>query len=59
MKTSRRLLICLLALAAGPSCDRQDTDEYLTDGSSYETVSHDRIILGEKLDDPYSVTNIT
>ena len=58
-KNPAKLLSGLVLLAAGLSCAREETDSYLIDGSSFESLNHEQIILGDKLDDPYSVENMT
>lgn len=57
MKTSILPLLLVPALLAG--CDRADVDSP-DDGPSaaYGTVYHDEIVLGDRLEDPYSVENV-
>ena len=59
MKTCNKVLAGLLALAATVSCERQEADPYSTDDDPFGILSHEQIVLGEKLDDPYSVDNVT
>ncbi len=40
-------------------CSREGIDSLPEDESTGDMLSHDEIILGKKLDDPYSVTNVT
>ena len=58
-RTMKTKLLTLLSLAALLSCSRGgvDSPEYPHDTS--ETVHHDMIVLGEQLEDPYSVENVT
>ncbi|MBO7641507.1 MAG: hypothetical protein J6S66_07150, partial [Bacteroidales bacterium] len=58
-KTIRKLTTGLLVALASLSCDREQADSYNIDGTPFETLSHDQIILGGKLQDPYSVENVT
>ena len=41
------------------SCERVDLPSQMEDLSGWESVSHGMIQLGEKLDDPYTVENMT
>lgn len=59
MKTCNKVSAGLLAIAALISCERQETDSYQTDDTPFGSLSHEQIVLGEKLDDPYSVENVT
>ena len=52
-------LLLLLGAVLSAACDRQDADPYLTDRSTFESLSHEMIVLGNKLEDPYSVENVT
>lgn len=56
MKQLFRLLVFTFAVAAGCSKEPGILQE---DESTGEALSHDMIVLGEKLDDPYSVKNVT
>ena len=58
-KTIRKLTAGLLVVLTSFSCDRDQADSYDIDGTPFETLSHDQIILGDKLQDPYSVENVT
>lgn len=52
----KRLFVCLAVIAV--SC----TDYYESRGEDVDvkgTLSHDMIVLGDRLEDPYSVTNMT
>ena len=59
MRNCRLTLILAAALTAVPACDRRMDDPYLADDSPLESLSHEMIILGDKLEDPYSVENVT
>ena len=54
-----QLFICFAALFAAISCSHSglDVDPFVLDDGY--GVSHDQIVLGEKLDDPYTVENMT
>ena len=55
----RLLLICFAAVLAAVSCSKSglySTPLSYDDGSS---VDHDQIVLGDKLEDPYTVENMT
>lgn len=56
---SRCLLFLLLgpALLAGSACGRSLTDPSRTEAPDLQ--SHEMIVLGDKLEDPYSVDNVT
>ena len=53
----KKYLLLLLASALTASCVDREPDE-LGKVDAY-TVSHDMIVLGERLEDPYSVSNMT
>lgn len=55
MKSELLLLLCCIA-AASVSCNGIVSDD--GEGVPYDEISHDMIVLGDKLDDPYSVSNI-
>ena len=59
MKTCKRIMAVLLAIVAAGSCQKEASDPYLTDETDFGELSHEQIVLGEKLDDPYSVENVT
>ena len=61
MKTFSRLIFLLLpALAAGCSANHDPLpQEEVEDLSSGEALSHEMMVLGSQLDDPYSIRNIT
>lgn len=59
MKTFQSLLILLPALLVGFSCVRHGDDPYRPEEPSSEPTAHEMIVLGEKLEDPYSVDNVT
>ena len=52
-------IFCLAALVAAVSCERSglDADSVVYDDGA--GVLHDQIVLGEKLEDPYTVENMT
>ena len=52
MKTCIKVSAGLLALAATVSCGRQEADSYLAEDDPFGILSHEQIVLGEKLDDP-------
>lgn len=54
MRTSFKLFLPVVALCACSSVD----DGAAPGGSGPEDVSHDMIVLGDRLDDPYSVSNV-
>lgn len=58
MKTIAKLM-CLLAIASTAGCSKEATDAYQEDLSDSNSVGHEMIVLGRKLDDPYSVENMT
>lgn len=48
------------ALVVLLACDKTDvSDPYVSDETEAESISHEMIELGEKLDDPYTVANVT
>ena len=55
----RSLITALLFLAAALSCSHEE-GPLAEDGAQEgdEAVYHDMIVLGEQLDDPYSVENV-
>lgn len=59
MKNRKLLLLLGTVLGALPACDREGDDPYLVDATPLESLSHEMIVLGEKLEDPYSVENVT
>ena len=56
-KFLKTFFIFAALLAAG--CSEKGLDLSGEDESGNETVSHEMIVLGKKLDDPYSVSNVT
>lgn len=53
-------LIASLASAVLAGCDKTiEIDPYKSDETDAAHISHEMIVLGEKLEDPYSVTNMT
>lgn len=56
-KFLKTIFIFAALLAAG--CSEKGLDLSVEDESGNETVSHEMIVLGKKLDDPYSVSNVT
>lgn len=56
-KILKPFFIFAALLAAG--CSEKGLDLSGEDESGNETVSHEMIVLGKKLDDPYSVSNVT
>ena len=59
MKKSKLMLFLGAVLLTVPACDWQADDPYWVDGTPMESLSHDMIVLGGKLEDPYSVENVT
>lgn len=59
MKNCKSILFLGAVLTAVPACKGQAGDPYLVDETPLESLSHEMIVLGDKLDDPYSVENIT
>ena len=59
MKRHHYLLSLLVILACGCTDEPFYEDPYGDGVSSVDLVGHEEIILGEKLEDPYSVKNIT
>lgn len=60
MKKVLLFLLSGLTVSLATNCvDTIDIDPYITDESSFEQLSHEMIELGDKLDDPYSVENVT
>jgi len=57
MKRFEILFILIPLLLAG--CHQESAISMVEDESTVETVSHDMMVLGDQLDDPYSVGNIT
>lgn len=60
MKASKFLLALWLPISVFFSCTHESlpTDS-LVQWSDFDNVSHDMIVLGEQLDDPYSLSNMT
>lgn len=56
MRTLFKLLAFILVIAAGCS---KGADILQEDESTGDALSHEMIVLGKKLDDPYSVKNVT
>ena len=56
----RRFLLTLLLALPALACDPTalNSDDSTEDGDGVNDVSHEMIVLGDKLDDPYSVTNV-
>ncbi len=49
-----------LVSAAISACEKSVVlDPYISDETDAQHISHEMIVLGEKLEDPYSVTNMT
>lgn len=59
MKNKKELFIILIALITLSCSKDHATISTQEDDSTAETVSHEMIVLGEQLEDPYSVKNIT
>ena len=59
MKNNRLILFLGTFLMFLPACSRQTDDLYLVDNTPLESLSHEMIVLGDKLKDPYSVENVT
>lgn len=58
MKTLVKTLSCLIGLMLA-GCSENGIDTFSEDESTGDTLSHEMIVLGKKLDDPYSVQNVT
>ena len=52
------LLLALTALAACDPAERIPSDDRSEDDNGVDKVSHEMIVLGDKLEDPYSVGNM-
>lgn len=62
MRTSAKIIILSALSAAALGCEKSyqpSSDAYIGDETPLENLSHEMIVLGEKLEDPYSVENIT
>lgn len=59
MKKCKPTLLLATVLAAVPACIGQAEDLYLADDSPMESMYHEMIVLGNKLEDPYSVANVS
>lgn len=59
MKAKFKIML-FLALALASACNKGDfSSDYPEDERTGEALGHDEIVLGVKLDDPYSVANVT
>lgn len=59
-KTIISALCTVFVLCMGlPACSEKGLNDIGEDNSESDIVGHDMIVLGQKLDDPYSVANIT
>ena len=56
--TMKRILLTLLLALPALACDPTERIPADEDGEDVNEVSHEMIVLGDKLDDPYSVANV-
>lgn len=52
-------IISLTAALMAAGCTEKGIDDIVEDESGVERVSHEMIVLGKRLEDPYSVSNVT
>lgn len=61
-KTALIPLILCLWVAVPTACNKSEVlsnDTYITDDTPWQRLSHEKIELGDKLEDPYTVENVT
>lgn len=58
METIRKILMLAAVVMVG-ACSEKGLDLQNEDESGSSTVSHEMIVLGNKMEDPYSVSNVT
>ena len=58
METIRKILMLAAVVMVG-ACSEKGLDFQNEDESGSSTVSHEMIVLGNKMEDPYSVSNVT